>query len=497
MSDLLPPRTHNMPPVVAPADTALLADLRVRYPEVEATVDELEKAFATYPEKLTLEDEETAAALQDLLGKAAKTKNRFKADRGSEKRPWDTLVKVVQNFFGKAEEKIDGMIDLWKPRYQAFLDLKEIENRRRAEEQAEAQRKEAERLATEAAAAEERARAAREAEEAARRREEAARAAAEEAERRRREAESRAAAATEAEARIAREKRERDKAEREANAEALRAIRRNMRDVERLHALAEADEASDDEAVQLDVLSRPGGAVSLLAGPVASSTLLDDEQRAEVEAVRERLAAIRKALGARLDAKERRRREAERKKAEAAEAAAAEDRRKAREAEDARLEAARQERERIERETEDAKVRERAARGDIREARAEQRGALAEQKGAGREAKALAKDADRAENRADRLDRKIETSTDADFNRTRGDLGTVGSTTGRWAYAIVDDAALRTICGPLGEHFTEDALAGAVYRWMVAHRSGFIGERIDGALPGVLFTWERDVAIRA
>ena len=491
----LPPKTHNLPPIVAPVDTALLADLQSRYPEVPATLKDFEEALATYPAKLTLADEETAAALQDLLGKMKKTQSVWKAHRGSEKKPWDTLVKVVQNFFGKAEEKIDEHLEVWKPRYQAFLDLKEAENRRRAEAEAERQRAEAERARAEAAAAEERRLAAERAAEEARQRAELERQRAEEEARKRAEAEAAAERARAEEKRIAEEKRQREKAEKETNATNLRTIKAAMKEAEKLHTYAEAAEQTDEEAKKLDDMIRPGGTISALAAPVVQSVLLDDDQKADIEAVRTRLNELRAAQNDRFDAKERKRREKLAKEAAEREAKEAAERAAKRAEEEAAIAKARAEREAQEAAAEAAKLAAKNAKAGARAAEDAAREHAAEGKGAAREQRENEKEADRAANRGDRLTRKIENSTDADFNRTRGDLGTVGSTTGRWGHEIVDEAALRAVCGPLGEHFTEDALSGAVYRWMVAHRTAFTGERVEGALAGVVFVWERDVRI--
>ena len=497
MTDTLPPRTHNLPPIVAPLDAEMLADLQARYPEVAKELDAFEAALKTYPERLTLKDAETAAALQDLLGKMAKQKAVLAGLKKHEKKPWDTLVKVVQNFFGKGEEKIDGWLGVWKPRFQEFLDLKEADNRAKAEAEAERQRAEAVRLEREAEEAAERKRKAEAEEAEAWRREEEALAAAARAEEERRQAEARAAEAKAEEERRAKEKRERDKAERDQNTEAFRAIRRNMKDAERLHLMGEGDEATEDEIAQLDGLVRAGGVIGNLAAPVAASMLLDDEQKIEIETIRGRLGELRKAANGRHDAKEQRRRERERKAAEAAEAAAAAERAARRRAEDEEHARAKAAREKADAEALALKEAEKAAKGDVRAARADARDAVADQKTAARDEKRLDTDSDRAANRAGRMERRIENSTDADFSRTRGDLGTVGGLTGHWAYSVTDRDALLAKCGPLAAFFTEDAVDGAVYRWMRAHQGEFTGERIEGRLPGCVFMWTRDVAIRA
>lgn len=492
-----PTRGHNMPPITAPTDAEFLADLQGRYPEIATKLDEFEKALASYPERLTLKDEAIAANLQDLLGQMKKQQTVWGAFKKSEKKPWDTVVKVVQNFFGKSEDKVDAWLDKYKPIYQQFLDLKEADNRRKAEEAAEAQRAEAKRLQDEADAAEARRLKAEEEAAAAVKREEEARAAAAAAEAEQRAAEERAAAAQAEERRLADAKRARDKAEREGNETALRGIKRHMKDAEKLHALCESDEASDEEVKNFDLLVQAGGVIGNLAGPVAQSLLLDDEQKAEIATVRARLGELRSAVNARHDAKERKRREVARKRAEAEEAAAAEARAAARRAEEEAAARVAEERRVAEVAALQAKGKVTEAKTEVRDARADHREAVSDAKGAVRDGKRLGADADRAENRADRLDRKVTESTDADFSRTRGDLGSVGGITGRWGYEVIDrDALLRTL-GQLAAYLMEDAVDAAVYRWMRAHQGEFEGERVEGRLPGCVFMWVRDARISA
>lgn len=497
MSEPAFPKTHNSPPIVIPANEDLLADLQARYPDLNEKLDEFDKALATYPTSLTLADEDIAGSLGDLLGKMRDQKAAWAGVKKNQKKPWDGLVKVVQNFFGKGEEKIEAWLEVWKPRHQAFLDLKSAENQRRAEEAAEAQRREAERLKAEAAAAEERARKAAEDQGAAERRAEEARLRAEEEERKRKDAEARAEALAQAERLAAEEKRKRDRAEKDQNVDAMRAIKRNMKDVERLNTLAEGDEASEEEIKQLDELVRPGGMISTLAGPVASSMLLDDDQKVEMKALRERLEVLRTAANARFGKREQAKREKARLAQEERDRIAAAERAEARRLEEVAAAVRRAEREKAEREAAEARERQDTAKDDFVGASKDARTAKGDVKDAGRAARDIGRDAERTENRADRLDRKLASSTDADHSRTRGDLGSVSSITGRWVREIIDEAALRAVCGPLGEHFTTDALEGASYRWMAAHREGFVGERAtDPALPGVVFVWERTSVIK-
>jgi hypothetical protein len=485
--------SNSSAPISPPNDQEFLADLQARYPEISTKLDEFDAALKTYPDKI--ESEEVAAALQDLLGQMAKQRAAIKAYQSAEKKPWDGLVKIVRNFFGKAEDRIDAALEMWKPRHQAYLDQKAAASRRAAEEEAERQRQEAERLRAEAEAAAERKRQAEEAEAAARRAEEEARRRAEEEAKKREEAEAAAAAAKEEERRIAAEKKAREDAERAENKKILVFIRGVMTDVEALEAACAAESATGEDVAALDELIGAGGKVSQDLSKVGSSHLLDDMQTAEVAGIRSRLAEIRQAATARSDSKERRRRAKAEKEAAEREAALSAERNRLKDEEDARLAKAKAEREEAEAAAAAAKEEEKAAKAEIREARADQRDAFAEQKNASRAAASLGTEADRTENRADRMDRKLERSTEADFGRVLGDLGTVGSNTGRWTYSVVDEAALRAASGPLGPHFNADALGSACYHWMAAHRDQFTGERVEGLLPGVIFVWERSVRI--
>lgn len=497
MSDAEFPRTHNSPPIVIPTNEDLLKDLQTRYPDLDEKLAEFDKALATYPESFTLADEDIAASLGDLLGKMRDQKAAWAGVKKNQKKPWDGLVKVVQNFFGKGEDKIESWQEVWKPRHQQFLDLKAADSRRKAEEALEAQRKEAERLRAEAEASEKRARDAEAARLKAEQEAEEARARAEEEGRKAKEAEARAAQLEAEEKARAADKKKRDRAEVESNTDALRSIKRNMKDAERLNTLAEAEEASDDELAMLDLLVRPGGTISILAGPVASSALLDDDQKADVETTRARLAELRAAADARFGKRER----AKREKARLAEDKAEADRKAVRDAarkaeEDAAL-LRKAEREDADRLAEEARARQDTAKDQFIDASKQASEAKAEGKGAAKQARDIGVDADRTANRADRLDRKLGISTDADHSRTRGDLGSTSSITGRWVQHVADEQALRAVCGPLGEHFREEDLRVAAGKFMATRRDGFKGERVeDPTLPGVVFVWERDTLIR-
>lgn len=497
MTDLAtapPPAGHNRPPVVAPTIEEIVDDLKRRYPELETKIAQFEASLAKFPKALTLADAEVAGALQDLLAQMRDQRAAWDGIRKSQKKPWDNAVKAVQNFFTKGQDKLDQLDSEWRPRYQVFLDLKTAENARKAEEAAEAQRKEAKRLADEAEAAAQRKLEAEAREADARKREDEARARAAAAEKEQREAEARAEAARAEERRLADEKRVRDRRQKEAEGSDLNLLRANMKGAERLHELAEAQEATEFETSELDNFIKSAGTVG---ARLLSATMLEPDETKDLFTMRTRLGELRQAVNDRHDAAERKRREKAAQDAEAAETAAAAERARKRAEEDAEAERTRLAREEAEAAAAAAKQAQKGAQADVRAARTDQRQAIAGQKAAGRDEKRLGTDAERADNRADRLERKVEESSDADHSRTRGDVS-VGGITGRWIHQIEDEEALRTVCGPLGPHFTEDALSGAAYRWMAAHRDGFPkdAERVEGQLAGVVFIWERNVAIR-
>ncbi len=493
---------HNKAPVIAPAEDVLLESLKDQFPEVDTEMDQFEKDFATYPDKLTLEQADVAQALQDLLSKLkGKYLPKLKAYKKEQKGPWDRCAKVVMNFFSTREQKVADLLEKWGPIHEDFLQQKKDDADRKAKEEAERQRKIAEEAEARAREAEEREKKAREDAAAAEERERKAREDAEAAEKREREAKEAAEAAAAEEKRLAKEKADRERAERAQNADNLKQIRQHMKQAEKLHAAAaEAgdDETPDAEVQQLDALIKPGGIVGLLARPVADSTLLDDEQRTEIEAVRKRLDEMRAAVHERLDAKARRKRAREEKEAREREEREADIRRLIREGEERLRLEAQDAREAAEAEAKAAREKKEEAKGEVKEARAAGREAFAEQREAGREAVKSGQEAARAENRADRIDSKNANATDADKSRTRGDYGSVGSLRRRWVHIMpADDTALRATLGPLGGHFTADALNGAVFQWMRAHQSSFTGDRVEPAeLPGVVFAYETETQIK-
>lgn len=494
MSEAANPRTHNLPPIIAPLPDEMSDDLKRRFPELDTRLAEFEKALETYkgkdgkPSELSLKDEETAGALQDLLGQMKKFKSLLAAHKKDEKKPWDGLVKVVQNFFTTRDEKADKLLELWQPVHEAYLALKRDEARRLAEEEAERQRKKEEAARAAALAAQEEQRKAEQAAEAARKKEEENRLAAEKAEKERLEAEERAAVAKAEEERLARVKREREKAEKEKNTANIRDIKANMKSAERLHDVAESDGATEAETQNLDMLVRAGGIIGNLASEIFYSALLDDEQKTYLTETRARLGVLRQAFNDRINKREQKKREKLAAEAAAREEALAAERKAAQEKADGELAKARQTR--LDEEAGAARAREeqKTAQEATKTAKGEARQAEQGAKAAGREARDHGTEADRASNRADRAERRLENDNDGPL---RGELGTVGSLTGRWAHYIDDENALRAVCGPLAEHFNSDDLKGAVYRWMGAHRQSFVGERVEPKeLPGVHFAWE-------
>lgn len=505
MTEPAPALGHNNPPVTPPTEADLLADLKRRYPKMDPRLAEFQAALATYPEKIA--DEDTARNLQDLLGQMKDERAAWKGQRGEQKKPWDKLVKVVQNFFASAEEKVEGWEAVWRPRLDAYMDEKRAAAQRAAEAEAARVRAEAEAQAQAAAQAEQRRLEAEEAARAAEAREAAAREEARLAEERRRLADEAAKVAAEEARRVDAEKKACEKAEREQNEEAIRATKRHMKTAESLHekAVSEGDETDPATIQTLDDLIRPGGTISVLMQPVFTSPLLDPEQADYVKTVRDRLTDLRTAMTARMDAKEQRRREKVRKAAEAEEARLAEERRVEREADEARAQAARTAREEAEAAAE-------TARGGLKDARKEvtaaQKGAneaVQGEKAAAREADRAGEDAERLDNRAGRAERKLESATPGDFSRTRGDF-TTGSQTRRWNHYVIDETALRaalrsSITVPVYATFVDqinsEALDSAAYRFMRLHQEGWSGrEKIEDALAGVVFAYETSLTIR-
>lgn len=489
---------HNISPVVLPKEPEMLADLQRRYPEIDRELGEFEKSFATYddakgkPLELGLQQADIAKALSDLIDDAKKSRRTWKAHGTGEKGPLNKLVKVVTNFFSAADEKITAFLDRHEPQLEEYIQKVNAEKERKRQEEIarqEAKAEEARKAALAAAAAAAKA----EADAAAQReRERLAREAAEKAERDQREAEERAALALAEEKRLAAEKATRDRAEKERNAAGIRDAKAMLKIAERLHQLAEAEESTDGEQVTLEAHIKPGGSISAVMTPVAASTLLTEEQVADIQALKDRLTALRTAGDARLT----KRQAAARKKAtEAEESRQAEltARRKAeQEKADAELEATRAARKAEQDAADKAKLERTTAVGEARNAREEARQHEQGARGAGREAARAGTDAQRAENRADRLEGQGEARASV-----KGELGSNSGLTRRWAHYVDDEAAIRATMGPLGPFLGLDAIKASAFHWMRAHQEGFQGERVEPAeLPGVRFAVEEDLTSR-
>lgn len=485
---------HNMPPVVVPTEPAMLADLQTRYPEIKKELDDMDAALKAFPAQI--KDEATAKALADNLGKIGKLGRAWKANRLAEKKIWTTISNVIQNFFATGEEKLDAWDAEWRPRLKVYQDAKEAEETRKREEALETQRLENERLELERLdKLEDLLWAEARAELAAYDETKAREAAALEIQRRK-DAEDRAELARIQERRLADEKAAHEKTERINNSAGLREIRRSMKEAERLHALAEEDAADDDQIAELDEMVKAGGTIGNLASPVAASLLLDEDQRMEIDGCRKRLGEMRNASNERFNKRERNRRakleEANRLAEEKAAAERAEDALWR----DAERELAAWDRAQALKDAEAAKLAEQASRVAAGQHKETGRAAAGAARGAAREAREVDTALTKGENRETRMEKQLDDGTDA--GRVRGNFSAVSSKTGRWTHTIFDEPKLRAVCGPLGEHFTEAALSGAVFQWMAAHRDGFEGERVeDQTLPGVVFMWEEGLAIKA
>lgn len=480
---------HNLGPLTVPSEANVIASLDAQYPSVKTDLAEIETAAATYP--AVIETEEQASALQALIKKAKTTRASCKAWRGLEKKPWDGVAKIIYNFFITPEEKLEKIEDTLGEKLTAWSDKKAEEARLAAEEKARKEREEAERLENERKEREMDALYAEALKELAEYDERKARERAEEETRKAAEAEEKRKAAEAEAKRIEAEKKAAEKAEREKNDENLKSIRRHMKDAEKLNTAmsTEGDEVSDADIQLLDAIVRPGGTVSLLAGPVASSTLLDDDQRREIEGVRIRLNDLRQNIVDRMDSKARKKREKE-QKAEAdrlaKEAAEREERRKE---DEAKAQKAREERERAEKEAEEAKRKAAEAKGELKDAVKNVNETSRDAKEAGRDLTAAEKAAGKADSKATRTEAKAEGLTDADASRHRGDGGTTSSLRGRWTHQITDFDALPA--DKLWSLIGEDAKSAAVSKWMANNMAEWDkDEVVRDAMSGVIFVRE-------
>jgi hypothetical protein len=493
-SESAAPIGHNLPPVVVPSDESVRGDLEARYPEVKREIDEMEEALKTMP--AVIESEDTAKALADNLGKIGKLRKSWKAFRADEKKPWNTVIGIIQNFFVNGEDKLQSWDEKWRPILKVWQDKKESEAAAARQQEIDRQQEEAERLRLKAEELKMDALYAEALKELAEFNEAAARKRLEDQERDRIAAEALAEEERNKQRALEEEKKRRDREERDRNTQTFRSIRASMKAAEKLHLLVEADEADDDEMAQLDEIIKPAGLLSTLTVPLNASLLLDDEQRTELDGVKTRLGEMRTGFEERSNKRERAKREKARLAEDAAARERAEDRMWSDAREELRLYDQRKAREAADAAVDTAKALERDTKGSIGEARTLGRSAYAGMKESARAVKDTTQQAERTENRVSRLEKRQETATGD--GTVRGEYSAVSSQTGHWTANITDENALRAVCGPLGPHFTADALQGSVHQWMVAHRGSFEGERAtDTALPGVVFIWERGLAIRA
>jgi hypothetical protein len=497
---------HNRPTITPPSGADWLAELQRRYPEVATRLAAFEKAAAEYPDEITLDQPDVAEALQDLLSQMNKESGVWEAWSKNERAPWKSIVDITSNFFSKPLDVIGeketakrigtGLIGKLGKVYKAYLDKKEAEQRKRIEAEIEAQRRESERLQAEAIAAEaKRKEADRLAQEAADREAEARRKE-EEAKLRRAEEERKAELAAAEQKRIEAESKAKVAAELEEFTTIMMTVKPLLKRAADLHALTESDEAKQGEVEYLEELVRVGGTISTLAAPLNRMVYLNDDEIAKVTSLRSTLTELRAGVEARATRATKRRLEAKRLEEEKQAAVERAERQRQREADEAASAKAKAERAEAEAASEKAKTDAAAARAEITDAKGAKREAAAVAREAGKDERSLSQAADQAENRADRQEARAERAAPADFNRTRGDMGSTGGTVRRWTPIIQDIDALRDSMGPLGPHVLEEAISNAVTNFIRVHQSGFEGERVEGMLPGVTFTYEKDFAIR-
>lgn len=500
MSDQATPGLgHNRGPITPPSETEALADLKARFPNVEVKFRELEEAFNSAPKRI--ENDEDAGKVQDLYRSMVEFADDWDESRKKEKKPWDKIGKIVQNFFStpieKLKDKDTGYAPLLRKRHTEYSEIKAEAARKEAERLAEIQRKEAERLRAEAEAAEQRRieaeRLQREAEE------REAKALAEEAaaKERRRLADEAAERARAEEKRIAAEKAERERGEKEAAKKALREAEKLIKEANGLFSVTEGDEEAEANP-RLDEIVRRDGALAQAIGPAMWSHLLTAAEMEDRDAILARALEIRRADMARLDAKARKKKEAEERKRQAEDEKLAAQRKAAREADEARAAEARRQREEAEADATKAKQEAKDARKDVRAAQGDQDDAADAGRAAEREGRQIGGQADKVERRADRLDNKLATSSDADMSRTRGDYS-VGSLSGRWSPRVVDRDELVKTLGLLGPYLNPDAVDAALTKYMRQHQGEWADKRkaeiVSGLIPGVLFDWIPDSRI--
>lgn len=152
MTDETPGIGHNE----APDDEAILRErLREKAADIIKRHDDLMAAVTRVPAKC--EDDEMAGKLGDLIKQLTACSKGLDALRVGEKEPFLKGGRIVDGFFNRFIEALDGDKSSGSAKNKvgkilsAYLVWKEAENRRKLREQQEAEAREAQRLADEAA----------------------------------------------------------------------------------------------------------------------------------------------------------------------------------------------------------------------------------------------------------------------------------------------------------------------------------------------------------
>lgn len=421
--------------------------------------------------------------------------------REKEKKPWDKIAKIAQNFFLVHCERLadkkkkTGMAYDLRARVTDYAERKATVERDRQAAELKAQREEAERLKREADEAEQRRLKAEQAAEEARQREEKARLEEEAAKKRKAEAEAAAVAAREEEKRLERERKEREKAEKDQLAIDLRELGKQYREARGL--FDDFEQTPEDTGVP-PALVASVQIIARVRTDLSHHRLLSEDQRQDLEVYDVGIAKMRTFFQGRTD----RKRQLEQEKAEREEAERAEARRKQaerlRKIEEEKLTAARRDREEQEAAAAKAKAEAAAARKEIKSAGDAQGDAMDDARDAASEGSKAAKAAGKTEQRAERMEGRLERATDADMSRTRGEFS-VGSLSGYWAWRVTDRDALLGTLGTLGIYIAPDAIDAALTKYMRQHQGEWMDKRkdgkVEGKLPGVVFDWVADSRI--
>ena len=129
MGDNLPPNDAELLPQTLSEQYALMLGGAQR----------LVEAADRLPE--TIADEETAGKMADYIKKVSNSRKNLEGTRVAEKEPYLTLGRVVDGFFKKVTDELDGAKNKAQKRLDAWMKLKmEAERRRRIEEAAALQR---------------------------------------------------------------------------------------------------------------------------------------------------------------------------------------------------------------------------------------------------------------------------------------------------------------------------------------------------------------------